>query len=392
MSQGPSWRTFYVALFVYRCAWSVVAQKYILGLTTLGDSSSFQRSIRLSDGGPGFRVIDSNLIEPGYLSNSRMVATHFTELLGGVFNFALGGNALLINFAFQSIAFVGIVAFLRAAPVRLRVWLALLLMLPSFTIWSSVASKEAIVVLGMGVVGAYIIRLYDGTARLHIGVALSFFLILFFKPQYLPAIAFIIFGTFVGKYVSQKIFFLVVVGLLSLVPLYLFRDAIDAMALDIPRHFSSFSSTAAENISATRPAYWTEQYDVFRKAPYGMFQSFFGPTLGETSRGILLAASFVESLFLIFVLAVYSIKQFFRLPAFMIVMSAFTLFWILFTAYPTGMMNPGTALRYRTGYEILIFLAIVVLLSRETYIGWRGVATAKVEKESPRGLSAGDLS
>jgi hypothetical protein len=370
----------------------VVAQKYLLGITTLGDSSSFQRSLLPSTGGPGFRVIESNLNEPSYLLNTRRVATDFTELLGGVFNLVLGGNVLLINFAFQSIAFVGIVVFLRATPVPIRVWLALLLMLPSFTIWSSIASKEAIVVLGMGVVGAYIIRLYDGTARLHIGVALSFVLIAAFKPQYLPAIVFIIFGTFVGKYVTQKVFFLVVVGLLSLVPLYLFRDTIDAMALDMPRHFSSFSSTAAENVSATRAAYWTEQYDVYRKAPYGMFQSFFGPTLGETSRGVLLAASFAESLFLMFVLLVYSIKQFFRLPVFMVVMSAFTLFWVLFTAYPTGMMNPGTALRYRTGYEMLVFLAIVVLLSRETYVGWRGVANAKVKKEGPRGLGAGDLS
>ena len=119
-----------------------------------------------------------------------------------------------------------------------------------------------------------------------------------------------------------------------------------------------------------------------------MFQAFFGPTIAETSRGVLQLATFLESIVLLSVLVIYALREFFRLPAYAVVMSTFTLFWILFASYPPGMMNPGTALRYRTGYEMLVFLAIVVLLSRETYVNWLrrdGEATTGMEIGSGQG-------
>jgi hypothetical protein len=53
----------------------------------------------------------------------------------------------------------------------------------------------------------------------------------------------------------------------------------------------------------------------------------------------------------------------------------FTLFWILFTNYPLGIMNPGSAIRYRTGYEILVFVVMVFLLSPNLFVTWRAGIT-----------------
>ena len=47
------------------------------------------------------------------------------------------------------------------------------------------------------------------------------------------------------------------------------------------------------------------------------------------------------------------------------------LFWILFANYPFGIMNPGSAIRYRTGYILFVVLIFTLLLSRDVYLRWQ---------------------
>lgn len=298
------------------------------------------------------------------------------ETIGAVFFLLSGGNQFAINIGFQTIGFVGIVVLLRSVEARTRVWLAALLLLPSFNIWSSVAGKEAVVVLALGVISALIINLYQGRARFRWFYVPAFLTIFILKDQYLPAILFMIVGTMIARHVRQRTFLVLLAGTLSLTPLYLFRQEIDDLAFGMIPHFLGLGSS--------REAFWVEQNDVFWRAPVGMFQSFFGPTLAETSLGVLQVFSFVESTVIIGILLVFALRHLPRLPAYMVFMSGFTIFWILFATYPFGIMNPGSAVRYRTGYEMLVFVAIIFLLSRETFVGWRGRATAS-EGPAPHG-------
>ena len=55
------------------------------------------------------------------------------------------------------------------------------------------------------------------------------------------------------------------------------------------------------------------------------------------------------------------------------IVSFFTLLWILLATYPLGLANPGTAVRYRTDYIMLVYLAAIVLVSRPTYVHWRQI-------------------
>ena len=117
--------------------------------------------------------------------------------------------------------------------------------------------------------------------------------------------------------------------------------------------------------------YWIQQYDVFFKAPYGMFQGFFGPTIQESLAGPLQMASFLESAFIVGVLVTVLLLNIKKLPVFSFFVGLSSLFWLLFASYPLGILNAGTAVRYRTGHILLVILIFAIILSRERYILWR---------------------
>lgn len=357
MNARYSWGIFYLVYWVYRSAYSVIGEVVIARLTSLGDATRYQAST--------FSILNSDVTSVGFITENRAIATQLTESIGAVFFLVSGGNSFAINIGFQTIAFVGIVVLLRTVVSPARIWLAVLLLLPSFNIWSSVAGKEALVVFALGIISSFIIMMYQGRARLRWFHALAFLLVFLLKDHYLPALLFIIGGTFVCRHVRQKSFLVLFGGIVSLVPLYFFRQRVDELAFGMLPHFLGTGNS-------TREAFWVSQYDVFYKAPYGMVQGFLGPTLAETSAGILQLSSFVESTLIVAVLVVFTLVRLPRLPAYMVFMSGFTILWILFATYPFGIMNPGSAIRYRTGYEMLVFVAIVFLLSRDTFIGWRG--------------------
>lgn len=350
-----SWNIAYVFLWFYRSLYSVVGQLYVVQLTSLGDSGRYQaaRITLLTHDLPSDPV--------GW---TRVMSTVLTESIGGLLHAVLAGNPILINLGFQTIAFVGIVALLRVLEPRERVVILLLAMLPSFSLWSSVAGKEAVVVFGLGIVLAKVIELFQGKERVDIIFFAALALVLIYKNQYAPALLFLICAAIFLKRVRQKCTLALGAGLFSLLLLYLIHDIIGQMALDVVPHFVSFGNS-------TRETYFIEKSDVFTKAPYGMFQAFFGPTLGEAQKGILHQASFIESAAMLVVLVFFFLREFLRLPFFMFIVVTFSLGWILFATYPLGIMNPGSAVRYRTGYELLVFVLIAVIASRRTYYNWQ---------------------
>ncbi len=350
------WPTFYVFLFIYRCAYSALAFFVVSRLTGLGDVARIISA--------DFTAIDVVQLGADPLQGSRGIAIVIAQNLGRLFKILSFGNELLIFMFFQAVAFVGLVKFLMSLEPKFRKRVALILLFPSFSVWSSIPGKEAIVVFAVGVSCSYVVDMYYNREKLSVLHIVAFAALAIFKLPYVIAFIFLIGVSKIAYRVRQKAFVALAVGIVSLVPLYTFRDKIDALSFEVIRHFNVGFGRM------TREPYWTEQYDVFWKAPYGMFQSFFGPTLSEAATGILQISSFIESTILVAMFLFFLLKRLPEVPVYNFILGLFTTFWILFSTYPLGIMNPGSAIRYRTGYLVLVVFIFTFLTSREVYASW----------------------
>lgn len=355
-----SWSYFYLFLFMYRSLFSVLGEVVVMRLTNIGDTVNYQNADLL------YTVGLMTTFSIDSLGAVMVIwATLLTEFVGGVFRILFFGNPILINIGFQTITFVGIYLLLRSVEPRVRRPLALLFLSPSFTLWTSIATKESIVVFLICVISTYLVGIYYNRERLGVHHVAAFVLLYIYKPHFLAAVAFLVAGTKIAKAMRQKTAIAVLGIALSMAVLYVYRDAIDRYALQVTEWLSS------DKGQSTREPYLVETYDVFVKAPYGMLQSFVGPTVSEASRGVLHLFSFIEAVIMIALLGYFVVRELPRLPVYSLVLGLGTTFWIVFATYPFGMPNPGSAVRYRTDYVVLVFVAVVFLLSRDLYVSWR---------------------
>jgi hypothetical protein len=349
-----SWSGFFVFLFVYRCFCSWFAEKVILRLTFVGDTWSYQHGLYPEE----YSRLPLSASTFFDFASSQL-STVVTAKIGGFFNRIFGGSPVLIDIGFQAICFVGLVYFLKSVEGRPRKWLALLVMLPSFSIWTSIASKEAIVAGALAVLSGFLLRMYYGKPKTVFLPLVAFFLMFLFKPHYLIALAFGIFGTLICYRVKQKSFLALVGGLFSFSLLYLVRDKIDALSFGVQRLFLiTFQGGSSRN-----EAFFVDKYDVFLKAPLGMFQSFMGPSLADLTKSPLNIVTFTESLILLVLLVFLVVSRIRIMPAYNFILGGFVLFWIIFPNYPFGIMNVGTAIRYRAGWIILLFAIVAGLMT-----------------------------
>lgn len=350
-----TWRTYYLLFFLYRLGYSILGEVVVRRLTILGDADEFQ--------GGGVFSLSVPAIGGDLVFLYRNVATQIARIIGSVLSLVTGGNEILINMGFQSIAFVGLYKLLSALPGNLRGIAAFLLLLPSFNLWTSIASKESIAVFALGVMCAFIVKLYRGAGRFGWLEFVAAVTLILFKPHYMAAVLFIIGVTMIAKRVRQASLVAMVAGVAGIIPIYLMRDFFDKWSFRIPKFFAQ--------IGSTRESFWTDKYDVFSRAPRGMFQSFYGPTIDEASVGLLPFFSFWESAALVVILLVLIIRNLPTIPLYMALTATFGSAWILFLTYPQGVMNPGAAIRYRSGYIVFIVVIVAAFTSRELYAAWR---------------------
>jgi len=337
------WWTLYCVLWLYRALYSFVAQNVVSGLTSLGDSSRYQLGSEFELSG----------------ASTWTLSTAIADGLGLLLNYATGGSASLANFVFQTIAFMGLVAFLRRVEPRGRLLVFGLLMTPSFTIWSSVAGKEALVVGALGFCIAYLIELFEGRGRLRLVYVVAITTIAIFKVHYVPAVGLILVGGYLQRFVRQRALSVLLGAFIALALLIALQDTVGKLALQIVPHFAGQSGS--------RPAFWHDPSDVLIKAPEGMLQAFVGPTWQETSQGFLRLAAFWESIALILVMSLVMLRSALRAPLFSFWIAAFGVLLLLFATYPLGIMNGGSAIRYRTSYLPLLFFLTVVFMR----LNWR---------------------
>lgn len=355
-----SWGAVYALFYLYRCAFSVLAQVVFLRLTSVPDTTGYQASNfgQFSQ----FRILLEG-IETGLLMERN--ANLLTQIFASSLNAVTGGNAILINIGFQTVAFVGLLAFLKGLDTKTRIFVLLLVMTPSFSIWSSMASKEAIVVGLVGIFARYIVDIYNNRDSIKIYHLITLGILFMYKPQFFPAIIFVAATSNLARYFREAATIAVLAASASLVALYFFRDRLDLFSRGILR------GILLEPGRSQRVLSFSDQYDIFFQAPGGMIRAFIGPTISEAAGNFLQMMTLVESFLILGALTGFVIIRLPRIPAYSAVIALFTVFWTMLANYPLGLVNPGTAIRYRTDYMLLIILAVAVLTSRNMYIDWR---------------------
>ena len=353
-----TWGTAYLLLWCYRTVFSVLGEVVVMRLTNIADTRSYQQQ--------GIENMIDHLSTSASTSGlmAQALATAITKAVGAVIGVVTFNNPVAVNIGFQTIGFLGLLALLRAVDPRERMVLYALALLPSITVWSSIASKEALLFFFVGTVCAHIVKVYKNTERLSFMFFLCLAMVYVFKPHYMPALIMLLGITYVARRYEQKATLALLALGASFVAMYVARDKIDEFAIYVDWALLSMGGNSA------REPFIVEQYDVFLKAPLGMYLSFTGPTLAETSKGVLHIMTFAESAFILGLLGFFLLKRLPTTPIYSFIVSMSGLFWILFPTYPPAVSNPGTAIRYRTGYILIVFICAVILPSRSLYIEW----------------------
>lgn len=236
--------------------------------------------------------------------------------------------------------------------------------LPSITIWSSIAGKEAVVVSITCIITAQILILHR-----HLYIKNKFllltclYLLSVMKLQYLPAYLSILFVLYCRSKVKPiaiinltSTFFLVIC--LSSLVVY-FSTTIDKLSLLIPLHFDAGGSTSRINI------YFNEHGDIFKLRPDWWLKGFWGITISEAKSSLTNIFSFLESV-LLFTGILYllsskfiSMVKFGKLNTVYLSILLFAAFYMIIVHYPMGILNAGSSLRYRSGFII----SFIVLLA-----------------------------
>jgi len=343
------WTTLYRLLFLYRCTVSVLAELVVRAFTPLGDASKYG-------------AIKYELGATFALLGARD-STELTKVIGTLFGYLSFGQPMLINLWFQAVGFYGIWRFLAALPPEMRKPAYILMLLPSFTLWSSIASKESIVLFAMGVLCGFLVDLYYNRAKLRLELALAVYLMVVYKVHFLPPVLLIAGALIFGRYVERKIPMVAFGILLSFAGLYVFQDKFRELSMQVEVHFADGGSS--------RPEFFVNPNDIFDKAPEGMWLGFYGPTVEEAVKGHLLQkVAFIESGIIVLLLGSILVRRLPDLPLFSLLLWAGGLFWILFMAYPASVYNPGSAIRYRAGYILFVIFLFLTPLSREVYMRW----------------------
>lgn len=158
----------------------------------------------------------------------------------------------------------------------------------------------------------------------------------------------------------DKTWIAIIMPLLSLIPLYLFREYLADLSLQLYNHFDT------ETSQSTRSEFFITDSDIFDKAFQGMLIAFTGPTLSEVleTHKLLFVFSFIESMLILTYLTwriLFNLEKI-SLERYTIALSG--ILWLMFAAYPLSVLNPGSAIRYRTNYFLVIVLVFAVILKR----------------------------
>lgn len=242
-----------------------------------------------------------------------------------------------------------------------------LMILPSFGVWTSILSKEVFVLFSFCLCTGGLIELLMGRRFIFslfqlVGLAL----LTFIKPHYSLCIYLSIAAIMLNRSGFRRELLLAITLLFFLVAAvlsFLNVEVIYQNTQALPAHFSLQGGTTRIN------DFWIDEYDFFTYLPVGLPLAFIGPSFTEALSSIKLLPFFIEGCLLFGFVAVNGWRAVFYRHYInvlgVVLMLTFCLA-LLLTHYPFGLFNPGSAVRYRSGFilPLCIFVLYLATLNR----------------------------
>lgn len=349
------YRSIWIFFFLYKLSCMVVATEVVAKITTLGDSDRYIA---------GPLKFSSNFL----YSSTEMMDTIASSIAW------LAGDWSAHVF-FLMLASYGVYYSVRRISLRKNQLFFLLLILstPTFSIWTSIVSKESVIVFSLGLIlGNFFSLIKNNRFESRLTLLIGLYLLMVFKPHYAPAILILflsVYRRFKMDTHELYVFSIFVFAFLSFLLVTLLNTKLfDDLAIEFPRHFNPEASGTRENWL------WFTSGDFLKNAPEGMFWALMGPFYSEAKGSIKYLLPFLESciflILLVYVSAVYfyrklnQFKHCYVPVSFLIVV--LSILFIAFVHYPFGVLNPGAALRYRSGffafYVVLIYYCYMTLI------------------------------
>jgi hypothetical protein len=313
-------------------------------------------------------LIDSNLYLSNFYVNDTSFRTSLVQLLSTFISSIAG--PFLTHLIFGLISVMGFAYYYARGG---RSWLILLfLLLPSSLIWTSIVGKEALFFGGMGLClfiwSKFSVEKLD---RLDWGgLIIGFSLCLMMRPHYGIVLVWLFTSTALVKRFEGNSAPLLLMGyiLLGSAIYYFVWDEL------LLRGFYGIESTAR----ASRFDFFgidpktSLGFEKFKQlVPLGIILGIIGPAPSELIDRVEFSPFFLEGVLILllpFIIALNVYKKDFVFKAFF-----FRIFWfcllpgVLFLMIihaPFGLLNPGSAIRWRTDFEQLLYLAPTILFLR----------------------------
>lgn len=297
-----------------------------------------------------------------YLERNNIASTaYLMSVIGSVLG-KWGGSVLSVG-----LSVTGMVYLLEKAKLSPRhTSLALLLMaLPSFGVWTSILSKEVFVLFSFCLCTGGLIDVLTRRRRFFslvqiVGLAL----LTFIKPHYSVSIYLSLLGILVyyAGFKKELMLSLIVIMLAICIGLCIhYVHEIYYYTQIMPLHFSQSGGSTRAN------TFWLSEWDFFTYLPIGALMAFIGPTIEEAVRSPKLLPSLLEGYFLFgFIVANVWRSVFYRnhlnVMGFLLMITFVVVLFL--THYPFGLFNPGSAVRYRSGFIFPLCIFMLFLAAR----------------------------
>lgn len=300
-----------------------------------------------------------------YLVRDDPLSTAYLMSVAGAAFTSLFGYSFLANVPLLLMAWFGILKGTAALELSPRAWLLLfvLLLSPTFQLWTSIHSKEAVLNLCFGYLVFFVVSRHKGLPLSRFDrIAVPAFVatLVFFKPLFAGAVAWLLFFSTVGLRTRTPRLLSVAAVALPLMVLSLSAPSIarqlDPEVRDFHFHFSSrgdFTRVERE---------WAGTGEMLSQMPVGLVTSFVGPTLRESLDEPVMVPFFLEgviSLLMIAGLLLRATCSGSRVFVARLAMLGGFLLLLLVAHYPLGYFNAGSALRYKQAF----YGAVVILLT-----------------------------
>lgn len=313
-------------------------------------------------------LIDSNLYLSNFYVDNPILRTTIVQVLA---NFISGVTEPLFTHLFFGLISVSgyFYYYLRGG----RSWLILLfLLLPSSLIWTSIVGKEALFFGGMGLClfiwakfSVETLDLYDWAGLI---VGLSICLIM--RPHYGIVLIWLFASTALVKRFQVRAIPLLLISYFcfALVIYYFVWDNLLLRGfggIEFAARASRFDSLGIEPKSFLG----FEKFKSF--IPLGIIIGIIGPLPSELITRIEFFPFFMEGVLILllpFIIAFFVHKQVFAYKAIFFRIFLFCLlpgiFYLMVVHAPFGILNPGSAIRWRTDFEQILYLAPTLLFLR----------------------------